>query len=247
MILRRTLWVAMLCFGSCFNVSNVRADWYDSFDDGNFDDGVPFTWTIGSTAEPCCYDASSGDLVMTEVDLSNEQNHALTVSSDILADVSVRLQGKTDGAGGLVALARWNVPAPDADPYFYGGLLNSSGFMRMFRADAAPDGTNTIVSLASDTLQINTQDDVLLQFDVLGDMLSLTAWRPGQPKPAPQLTAIDSTYSSGEAGIAFASSVLNSSGTFRFAEAYVPEPSAFSLSSLGLMSLIAWRRRQTKC
>jgi hypothetical protein len=42
------------------------------------------------------------------------------------------------------------------------------------------------------------QEDAILQLDVIGNQLSLRAWRPGEPMPAqPQLTAQDDAYQSG--------------------------------------------------
>jgi hypothetical protein len=66
---------------------------------------------------------------------------------------------------------------------------------------------------------LNAVEDVLLQLDVFGTDLSLTAWRPNAAMPVAQVTASDDFYNSGMAGLLYNEDDFESSGVFRFAQA----------------------------
>jgi hypothetical protein len=90
--------------------------------------------------------------------------------------------------------------------------------------------------------------DVLLQFDAIGNKFSLWAWPVGQSMPnQPQIVAFDSTYAQGYAGLTSPGPTASPSDatTFRFIEvASVPEPSTFMLMSLAGCGLLSARRRK---
>jgi hypothetical protein len=95
------------------------------------------------------------------------------------------------------------------------------------------------------------REDAIIQLDVIGNQLSLWAWRAGDPRPsAPQLTATDDTYSSGFVRIiGGVGDNRDSVTTIRYvhvANASIPEPATSGLVAIGAGALLIgcwWRRR----
>jgi hypothetical protein len=74
--------------------------------------------------------------------------------------------------------------------------------------------------LDSFDLDVDTAADAVIQLDVIGDLLNVYVWRPGQAKPVdPIMTFNDSTFTSGRAGIIYNENDDNTTGVFRFATA----------------------------
>jgi hypothetical protein len=204
---------------------------FDDFDDGNAGDGMPVTWVPGSGT----WDASSGDYVAT-----GSLPRVSRVTDHVLGDTSVRAQARVVGnveAGLLVRRKMFKRG--------YAGVIRPDGSMAIARVDGAVP-----VALGSAVVPFNPLDqDVMLQFDAIGDTLSLWAWPVGQPMPnEPQIVAFDNTYAEGPVGLISAgfAAVPSDSTTFRFvqvADAHiVPEPSTFVLMILGVCGLLYARR-----
>ena len=92
-------------------------------------------------------------------------------------------------------------------------------------------------------------EDVLLQFDVIGDTLSLYAWRPGESRPTvPQLETTSSLFSDGTVGISYDPGAPGrGSATFRFvhvADTSIPEPPTAALSAIFFAGVFAWQWRR---
>ena len=162
------------------------AVWSDDFNDGNAGDGVPVTWTP-HPATPGTYDASSGDYVLTPLDVGNDDESMLaTVESSSLGDTSIRTQGMVDGGGGNLGVA---ARVTFATLSGYTGLLDSGGNLLLIRFDGGAPSV-----LGATVLDINAADDAIVQLDVIGTDLGLRAWRPGDAMPAaPQVAVVDAT------------------------------------------------------
>ncbi len=109
----------------------------------------------------------------------------------------------------------------------YLGLLDDGGLFQILRSDFAELTVLNETNLVD--LGLDATADVLLQLDVFGGELSLTAWRPDEPMPEPQLTAFDDSFSEGVVGLLFNEDGPEATGVFRFAQA----------SSLRIVDLLA--------
>ncbi len=194
--------------------------WFDDFNDGNAQDGNTVTWTfneIGFT--PGTYDASSGDYILSNPDGAGDNDSMLPTVNVNFTDVHVRTQAVIlpgmlpDQVGGtLGVVARW-------DPMFITGfaaLLSNGGHLELLRVE----GGNPIDIGEANNLPIDTATDAIIELNVVGEMLSVYAWRPGEPKPSePTVTATDAVFGSGRAGLLHNENDDGVQGVFRFAAA----------------------------
>jgi hypothetical protein len=147
------------------------------------------------------------------------------------------------GSGAFAVTAR----AGDPNTFTgYGGSLNSSGLLAIFRTDGnIRDPATPLVILDSTNLAFNSSAEVKLQLDVIGSNLGLTAWRADQPKPAmPQLRASDSHYTRGWAGVAFQENASDPDAfaSFRYVQAVaIPEPNSLVVFVVGIFCLAVRR------
>lgn len=189
------------------------ADWLDDFEDGKVDDGSPVSWTPHDLF-PGSYTVADGAYRLAGADASaNDENLLSYVASANFTDTSIRTEGLTEGNGNLIVVARLDPDYLDG----YLGLIDHGGLLQILRIDqGAPEVLNQI---DVGDQGIDATADVLLQLDVFGSELSLTAWRPGQPMPAAQVTATDDNYAAGVAGLLYNEDDAESVGVFRFAQA----------------------------
>jgi hypothetical protein len=203
----------------------------DDFSDGNTADGRPGTWLPVNNR---IVDAASGDLVLTH----NAQFSTHIQELDGLQDVSIRTQlrfiqlSKNQDAAILFARA-------GAGSYW--GELTSDGLL----AYGEVAGGNVSVWEIRSTSFNPVAGDVLMQFDVIADRISLTVWPESSLMPTkPQLTRTDrSITEGGQLGITFLPNVdggnATASAVFRYVSV-VPEPSSLPLLVVGM--ILAGRR-----
>jgi hypothetical protein len=251
----RTNWMLRLAVGIALVFAGAElcsADgFFDDFEDGDVtndiplsDDGTPVIWTP-NPIQPGDYDVLDGDYVLAPVP-EGQSFMASNVEDVDFGGTSIRSRMSMSQLNGRVGLTVRNQNA--GDTHNYTAMLytpNQTGSsLQLYRSG---DGDESILlgSVAVFLLNPST-DDAMLQLDAFGDELKVWAWKAGDPMPGePQLTRIDSTYESGFAGIL---SVRGATGSFRSVEAadmHIPEPSALTLAALGLLGLIARRRRRT--
>jgi hypothetical protein len=231
---------------------------FDDFSDGSVindlplaSNGIPVKWTDSAARYPGIYDASSGDYIFTP---TQPQTAAYMVSNALdfpLLDVSIRAQGRVTGGNGsdLILTAR-NQIFGDSQHYL-GGI----GYF--------PNLGGTVVFLGKNSLGLNytqfggnpvmpfdiRQEDAVVQLDVIGNKLSLWAWRAGDTPPAqPQLSAIDNTYTTaGPVRIVGGTGTNRDSTTiFRYvhvADMPIPEPSSCVFAGLACAGLLSFVRR----
>jgi hypothetical protein len=193
--------------------------WFDDFNDGNAEDGNPVTWTYNeSGGVPGTYDASSGDYILSNPGGSSDDSLIATVNTNF-TDVYVRTQAVVlpgmlpEQVGGTLGVVARFDPATVSG---YAAILSNGAHLQLLRADfGAPANLAEARNLPIDTIT-----DAMIELNIVGDLLSVYLWRPDEPKPTePVVTANDSTYATGRAGIVHNENHDTVPGAFRFAAA----------------------------
>ena len=227
-------------------VAGVRAGTvlFDDFNDGSAMDGSPASWTPFPGFNTGTFNASTGDFVLTQPPDGSPQ--VVLPSIAPLGATSIRAQVRELQGGGPISLmARFSTVGIPAG--YQAGI--GGGELYIERTNAPFNNT----SLAAANTNLNPSvEDVFLQFDLIGSQLNLFAWRVGEARPnTPTLSATDSTFPSGVAGILIDSAGIPHSVAFRaihIADTPIPEPSSVALVSLGAIALasLAFRFRLTR-
>jgi len=230
-MMKRTLMSAGVLL-LCARAASAGTPFLDDFNDRNAQDGSPVTWVPSAGT----WDASSGDYVVTG-SIPRLSRVTAQVFTNTSARAQVRVTGNIEAGIGL-----------RREPLFgYAGVIRPDGSMTIARLDGAPP-----VALVSAVVPFNpVTQDVLLQFDAIGNRLSLWAWPLGQSMPTePQVVVVDNTYAQGPVGLISAgfTAVESDATTFRFVQVaethIVPEPAAFLLLSLAGCGVLSARRRK---
>jgi hypothetical protein len=193
--------------------------WFDNFNDGNAEDGNPVTWTYNeSGGVPGIYDASSGDYILSNPGGSNDDSLVATVNTNF-SDVYVRTQAvvlpgmSSEQVGGTLGVVARFDPATVSG---YAAILSNGAHLQLLRVDFG--GPLNLAEARN--LPIDTITDAMIELDIVGDLLSVYLWRPDETRPTePVVTANDSTYGSGRAGIVHNENHDTVPGAFRFAAA----------------------------
>lgn len=193
------------------------AGWYDNFNDGNAQDGNPVTWEL-TEALPGNFSATTGDYLLSAPGDGNDDSSLIASVGVSFTDTYVRTQGlvlpgsnEEEVGGTLGVFARYN---PETLSGYTAILSNGSDLQLLKVAGGAAE------ELGSIDLEIDTAADALIQLDVIGDLLNVYVWRPGQTKPVdPVMSFNDAEYTSGRAGILYNENDDNTTGVFRFVAA----------------------------
>ena len=197
--------------------------WFDTFDDGSFDDGDPVTWTVNPAgAFPGNYDISGGDFVFAPLeDENDDESMVATVNSALFQNTaSVRARGIifTDPSGiftgeGNLGVTLFFDPATISG---YVGLLDAANNLILVNVV-----NGEIQSLGEDVdLDFPATEEVYVQLDYDGENVALSAWEVGTPQPAvAQHIVEDATHSSGFSGLVFNEDGLMDLGIYRWARA----------------------------
>jgi hypothetical protein len=157
----------------------------DDFEDGDASDGNPVSWVPASQYLPAGSTTSviDGSYVLTT---PNADGFVFAKEFPSIGDVSIRAQVRDLTSDSAIVLYAKGQPSPP-------GQIGSLYWARISHQDVS---IGMLIGASVTTLggvgsPLNPYpDDVILQFDVVGTTLSLTAWRPGTPKPSqPQVTA----------------------------------------------------------
>jgi hypothetical protein len=195
--------------------------WMDDFSDGSATDGNPVTWVEdlgGSELFPGTYDASTGDYRL--IDPTGPFNQMISFVPTGFSDVYMRTQGVIlPGAlpeqddGNLALLARLD-PTTLSGYGLYFDTSMSLGLLVL-------EGGDSTVDVSVD-IPFSPLSDVVMEFHVVGNVLSGFVWEVGQPKPAePQITYTDefNLFTSGAAGIAYDDDAEDTTGVYRYVAA----------------------------
>ena len=195
------------------------AGWYDDFNDGNAEDGSPVTWTYNDLgALPGIHSAATGDYLLSAPGDGNDDSSLIATVNVNLANTYVRTQalvlpGPNEGevGGTLGVFARYNAATISG----YAAILSNGTDLQLLLVEGGAP-----LELDSFNIDVDTASDALIQLDVIGDLLNVYVWHPGTAKPAePIMTANDSTFTSGRAGLVHNENDDNTIGVFRFATA----------------------------
>lgn len=169
------------------SIASGQTLYFESFDSGNA--SFRSVWTDVS---PGTTNASSGDLVM-----SNSPIGFVTAPTGIaevqnLSQTSVRTQISFSGdpmESGGVAIFTNSDPSLGRITYYQGGINPTTNDLYIGWNEGFASTTFDAVKSGFDFLG---GEEITLQFDVIGNQLSLWAWRPDEPMPSiPQLQYID--------------------------------------------------------
>jgi hypothetical protein len=158
-----------------------------------FDGTASVKWTPVPGFDSGTFDTSTGDLVITTPDGIPQVAAVLDFT---LQNVSIRAQVRASHGDtrGPSLLAR--VSVHDQTAYTAGiDPLRRTAFIQQNLP--VP---NVLMTKATDLDE--SLEDIWLQFDVIGNQLSLYAWRPGEPKPEePIVSTTDDRFQSGLVGV----------------------------------------------
>jgi hypothetical protein len=222
---RNVLIHAVLILLVGFSASARAAGWLDDFNDGSVTDGMPVTWLEdlgGSGLFPGTYDATSGDYFLDPSPESPTGQMSALVPAVAFTDTYMRTQGivmpdpeNPENVGGnLVLTAR-------VDPEQLTGYLVYFDVSGNLNLQILAGGTTQDIGTTFDA-PFNAGSEVVLELNVVGDQLSAYAWLADDPngKPAtPQVTATDTSFAAGVAGIAFAEDQPGTSAFYRYVAA----------------------------
>lgn len=203
--------VAIVLLVANASVGGGATMFYDDFSDGNAEDGTPVSWSRSS-------DFRTGDLHVSN-GLTLESNGALgVIAADlVLSDTSVRTQVRLSGDGEVIGGNMALISARETDVtngYYLAGI--APPYLAFISREPGEEPTIAINSVSFNTLD----DDVVLQFDVMGGNLSLWVWPAGEPMPdRPTVTVTDGLHEVGSIGLVVAKdnpSAQPASGQFRY-------------------------------
>ena len=220
----RWRFAALVCL-ALFPLTADGAGWMDNFNDGSVTDGNPVPWVLdlnGSGFFPGTYDASSGDFYMKPAAVSpTDQMSALVPVT--LSDTYVRAQGTvlpdpanpSNTGGNLVVTARVDPTQLTGYLLYFdvSGNLNIQGLY----------GSGLFLDIGTGAdIEFNAGTEVVMELNAIGSELSGYVWAANDPagKPAiPQVTATDTSFASGFAGLAFAEDDDGTAAIYRYAAA----------------------------
>ena len=202
----------------------------DNFEDGSATDGTPGNWVQGGT---------SGTQVVTD--------GSLVISAD-MANSPARLEGSLPAELTILSQVRFLASGNDSDMAALEARNTGSSFLfagmqangNLLIAERDANGF-TVLNTGASSVDPRAME-MLVEFDLSGSNISLTAWEAGTSKPAPQVTAITSLPPT-TGGIAAGISAPDgpASIAFRYVEA-VPEPTTAALLCLSVLGLLSRRR-----
>ncbi len=234
-----SLLLAALAVGSPAALGQAPLPIFDDFADGNPTDGSPVSWSPANDPRAKHWVDDAG----YHLDSHGALSLALVDGSEDVGDVSIRTVLHWEDASvaseylGVAARAAFNRGAGSWGFYF--GVVKTTGHVSVGTVDPYVETADVLTALDPRTMDID------LQFDVIGDTLSLWAWSDaaGIGKPAlPQATMNSHLRSTGQVGMAISTGLGGGETTYRYFEA-VPEPHGFLLAVPALVGFLAVCRR----
>lgn len=233
-------------------VASADTTVFDDFSDRDAMDGIPASWRPFSERglDNGDVDASSGDLVLSP---HNDESVLVAVLEPALSLATTSIRSRIRSGGGIddepgnghALLARIE------DEHAYQAGISMRGMLYIGANPAPDDGGGFVLLATTPSAFLPAAEDVVLQFDAVGDTLQLFAWRPGESRPTtPQVEVNSTLYPSGNIGILYDPPTGNGTATYRSIRVAdtVPEPGSRTLCAVGSGLLVAGllygRRRQ---
>jgi len=207
-------WLLACTMGILLAIPVANADqpvwFFDHFTDGNVHDDAPISWYTGGYGETLS--VVDGDLLLKPqselaaavVDDAVYQNVSLLTRLKVSnrSFTNVGLIARQDGAIGYTA----GISGNRYGVYDHSLILTYGGLSK----------SNLEVLASTPTSLDPSTTDVLLQFEIMDDSLSLFAWADGTPRPStPQLNVHDSRISQGAIGTFFDNDSSRTTAVFR--------------------------------
>ena len=193
----------------------------DDFFRDEFDGSESVEWQTFSGGNWGDFSLADGNLILNSTDDAIWGN---AFSGFVQDDMSIRTQLRFGDSS--VRSAGLAGRFPRAGRY-YSGWVSPVGEMgiTVVRGPAEGGGFDVEVLKRGNASGLDgTATDINLQFDMFGDVLSLTAWPEGSVRPdGPQVSVVDSTYSTGDRVFMVIDAPLGKSTEFRFFET-APQP-----------------------
>ncbi len=197
---------------AAFTAPVAAQQWLDDFLDGSAIDGVPVMW-VPSPAFGGEFTVTDGDMVITIPAGASPAISSPRVPINFPAGASVRARMVAFNGPGRFTVAFADEPT-GIKGYVASFSTCSGGRIELFRGDVA----GSIVFLGVVPWpHYSPLDEHIIQLDVFDGVVSARVWRPGEPFPEPQVSAVDTRYASGVASIAiqdFGSGNCTGSGDF---------------------------------
>ena len=159
----------------------------ETFEDGSISDGSPLLWQVFPGFNSGSTNVVDGDLVVSQ---SGGHSFIPFATTPAPADVSLRTVLRTEDY--MSVIARGDTTTGTS----YGAGIRSNGVVHIMRTHPAT-GPGVSTFLATEQTDLSpANEDVYLQFDLIGPALNLYAWRVGEAKPAlPNVSVVDNTHS----------------------------------------------------
>ena len=237
-----TISVTLIAICSCI-AADVAAEtiFFDDFgvETASFADGRPVRWGSGASGR---VREEAGSLLLTPTPgLAFYSGFVPGVPhTDISIRTRLRMSDRSIQNAGVTARE------PDkVQGNWYMALLQSNGLLQIH---SVIDYQGTMLAEVSVPDVDPVASDVNMQFDLFGDMLSVTVWPELGLRPsAPQLVVQDAMIPDGQSvGVWMQGGLSDSSTAYRFFEA-VPEPSAVCLTIVGFGMLVSRRASLHVC
>lgn len=180
----------------------------DEFSDGDAQDDTPASWIPSSRSQDATIAVNMEHLSLSSIVIV--ENLPLMEDTSIRTRITLPTNVERDNVF-IGVQARRNDVTNDG---YSAALWPTQG-----AALIARETGGTILSQEPVALDV-TQEDVMFQFDAIGETLSLWAWKPDDPMPVePLVTAIDTTHAEGVISL-FVSNLDGSDpeGIFRFVQ-----------------------------
>jgi hypothetical protein len=182
---------------------------FDHFTDGRVSDNAPVSWNSGEYGETLTVVDGGlllkpqSELAVAVVDEAGYENVSLLTRLNVsnTSFTNAGLIARRDGAVAYTA----GISGNRFGAYDHSLVLTYGGLK-----------SNLEVLASAPTNLDPSKTDVLLQFDIVDDSMSLFAWADGTPRPAqPQLAVRDGRIQQGAVGMFFDSDSSNATAAFR--------------------------------
>lgn len=232
--------VLLLCTATGWTQTTIPSFRFTDEFKGTLDDETPVSWEIGGLTDGT-FKFDNEDLVLsgTTVSVIATKDGLPLSAKDGSAQVQLRLSNSSDNPFATI-FSR----SPAVEEAYFGGIAHNG---LLFAGEVIP-GADAAFNQRDTNLSPSAYD-VVLQFDSIGNEMTVSAWDARSPKPDSPLSVsyFDRSLTQGPFGLGFDGGGDSSASVNFRSYQFVPEPSATSLAGLAVMGLLVWRRKANAC